>query len=690
MDPELILSVGALTMIFAAAVYLVARPPVSRREWPLITALLLTAAIELLDLLILQAPEKLLIIKPGVFVCEALLPIAWALYSIGLSGRSLFNRSVVNGLFWLGGLLLLSLAIFPQASAIIFNPDFGTESLLFLGQVGFSFYLLLMVYLIVALVLLERSFTALSHQNRWCLKFEALGIGAIITMQLFYYSQGLLYSTIDMSLVPARTFTVVLGLMLFFYARLRRGHPLRLTLSRAAAFRSIVLLAVCGYLVFMGLAGEGLRYLGLSSNRALLFSFSLFVGVALCTLMLSESLRRKTKVFLHKHFYRQKYDYRVLWMEMSERLANARDIESRYAAIIEIYCQTFAIQSGALYLNRGGQDGLPVVAVHTGAQMPARIDTAGSLTRFLKSKRWVFNLQDNAGEISTVEVELLKQHEIQFVVPIFFDQELGGVVVLCRQINANEPVIYEDYDLMKIFGRQVAAVLINDRLSRQLADQREMAAVGKVSAFVMHDLKNLVSILSLVVENAQELIHDHRFQEDMLETLSNTVRQMNSLIGRLKHVGESSSLSCEPYNLKQLVLEMIDEIGSNGVTVSGESIDIEIDRSEIGKVITNLLLNGIEASNDNKNIQVEIGNKSGPLLVFRDEGCGMTDEFMAKNLFRPFETTKQNGLGIGLYQCRQIVEAHGGRIEAASAVGKGSEFRIYLPTRLTAEVLSDG
>lgn len=429
----------------------------------------------------------------------------------------------------------------------------------------------------------------------------------------------------------------------------------------------------------MGLAGEGLRYLGPSSNRALLFTIALVAGVALSSIFLSESLRRKTKVFLHKNFYRQKYDYRILWMEMSARLGTAKDIESRYQAILETYCQTFAISYGAIYLNRGDQEGLPLVSIHGDTEVPERIDHNGSLAHFLKSTKWVFNLRENSEMIATAEAELLKKHSIQFVVPIFFDEELGGVVVLCRQININEPIIYEDYDLMKIFGRQIATILFNDRLSRQLIDQREMVAVGKVSTFVMHDLKNLVSILSLVVENAKELIHNQKFQKDMLETLANTVSHMNSLIGKLKHVGGSSPLTCGTYDLKQLAEETVDNIGNDRVTISGDNVSVKVDRHEISKVITNLILNAIEASNAESEIQIEINHGPEPFLVCRDQGSGMSEDFMTTNLFRPFETTKRSGLGVGLYHCRQIVDAHGGRIEVTSDVGIGSEFKVYLP-----------
>ncbi len=689
MIAEQILSICAAVLTACAGLYLVLRPPAGGREWPLLLALLCTITIELLDQALYLAPENLTQLKPIVFFCEALLPCFWAVYAAGLSEHSLLRRTVPNVLFWTGGMLLLLLAVIPGVGAMIFNPDFAVEPVLFLGRAGFYFYLLLSLLLLSALVMLERAFAALARRDRWCLKFEVLGLGAIISMQLVYYSQGLLYRTIDMALVPARAGAVIFGLLLFFYSRLRRKRPAQLALSRAAAFRSVVLLAVCGYLIVIGLASEGLRYLGPSSGRAFLYSLALIGGAALCALILSESLRRKTRVFLHKHFYRQKYDYRVLWMEMTERLGQARNDEALYAAILDMYCHSFAVTGAALYLDRGNA-GLRRAATLSSTHWPDRLAPAGSLASFFGSSQWVFNLSDNATALDTDDAEQLRQNGIHFIVPLFFDHTLGGAIVLGRQINTPDPVTYEDYDLMKIFARQAAAVLYTQILSRQLTDQREMAAVGKIVAFVTHDLKNLMTNLSLVVENAREMIRDPRFQDDMLETLSNSVRRMDGLIEKMKHVGEADHLDCELCNLKQLARETVEEIGCTAVTVCGDDIAVVVDRIEIGKVITNLVRNSLEASHDTTGVELEIIRNGGPLLVCRDEGCGMSENFMASNLFHPFETTKPQGLGIGLYHCRQIVEAHGGRIEVASAIGKGSEFRVYLPDTALSGGVVDG
>jgi len=259
-------------------------------------------------------------------------------------------------------------------------------------------------------------------------------------------------------------------------------------------------------------------------------------------------------------------------------------------------------------------------------------------------------------------------------------------VLLGRPSNSGEVISYEDYDLMKILARQAAALLFNERLSRQLSNDREMAAVGRISTFVMHDLKNLVANVSLVVENARELIADRRFQVDMLETLTNTVGRMKGLIGRLKNVGVANELTLERCNLKQLVHETLSGMGSTGVSVSGEDVEVLVDQDEIGKVITNLVLNGLEASSGSRCVQLEVRRDPWPTLVCRDQGEGMSSDFIAADLFRPFSSTKKQGLGVGLFQCRQIVEAHGGRIEVESVVGAGSEFKVYFPSLAVNEL----
>jgi hypothetical protein len=98
------------------------------------------------------------------------------------------------------------------------------------------------------------------------------------------------------------------------------------------------------------------------------------------------------------------------------------------------------------------------------------------------------------------------------------------------------------------------------------------------------------------------------------------------------------------------------------------------------KVIGNLLLNASDAIAEDGKITVATSMGDGwAQLAVSDTGCGMSREFVQERLFRPFQTTKPKGMGIGLFHCKTIVEAHGGRIEVESEEGKGSTFRVFLP-----------
>jgi putative PEP-CTERM system histidine kinase len=232
---------------------------------------------------------------------------------------------------------------------------------------------------------------------------------------------------------------------------------------------------------------------------------------------------------------------------------------------------------------------------------------------------------------------------------------------------------------MKALAAQGAVLLHNQRLVEQLAGAREMAAIGKVAAFVMHDLKNAVSNLALVVENARNYLDDPEFQRDMLGTIDSSVGRMRGLIERLKNFEGTVELHRRPCDLMALAGQTLADLPGKGLTLQGESVTGLVDRTEIGKVVLNLALNALEATDGLGPVTVEVGVDGPAFIRCRDQGCGMSENFIRERLFRPFETTKRKGFGIGLYQSRQIVEAHGGRIEVKSSVGEGTEFTVWLP-----------
>jgi putative PEP-CTERM system histidine kinase len=297
----------------------------------------------------------------------------------------------------------------------------------------------------------------------------------------------------------------------------------------------------------------------------------------------------------------------------------------------------------------------------------------------INDRKWVVNIPEELPGAGGDEGAFLTSNGLLFAVPLFHNGQLEGVLLLGRPLSSGEGYHYEDFDLMKTLARQASSAILNLRLSDELSRAREMEAVGRISAFVLHDLKNLVSTLALVVDNAREHMDNPEFQEDMLLSLGGTVTRMKGLMTRLKKLEEKIDLRREPVDLLDLAVTVAKQLGRGQVTVSGQEAVAHADPEETGKVLLNLLLNAVEASGGEERVAVEVGCDDYAWIRVSDQGCGMSAEFLRTRLFKPFSTTKDKGLGIGLYQCRQIVKAHGGRIDVQSEVGKGSIFTVMLP-----------
>jgi hypothetical protein len=246
-------------------------------------------------------------------------------------------------------------------------------------------------------------------------------------------------------------------------------------------------------------------------------------------------------------------------------------------------------------------------------------------------------------------------------------------------VNPGETLIFEDYDLMRVLASQATSALLSVKLSSQLSSAQEMMAIGKVSTFIMHDLKNHVTNLSLILSNARDYIGDPEFQKEMLENLSGTLLKMKSLILRLQKIGDKGTLAPSACDLLEIARRGAQMAGLPIEIVQGVRVPVCVDREEIEKVVINLLVNAIESGAPLETLVLEVDGGEQPCFKVIDKGCGMTDDFIRESLFKPFKSTKPKGFGIGLYQCRQIVEAHKGHIDVHSTAGEGTTFTVWLP-----------
>jgi putative PEP-CTERM system histidine kinase len=673
----------SLTAIFAAIAYplfFLVRKVRSAANCVLFAALSAAAACELFDLLAIIHPDNMLFWKKLTLSAEGFLPGAWLLYSFTFARQNgIRSVSIPQRLCLALSALFIGATFCIPPESINYSPDFSQERILFLGNPGFIFYLALQVYLIAALLNLEITYANASRVVRLNIKYEILGAGALLAALIFYYSEVLLYRTINMNLLPIRSVALILAVILIAISRRRQIDGARIAISRNLVFKSVVLFAIGLYFIGLGLVGQGMKYFGESFQRSIVLAAAFAAGIGVLVILLSEQVKRKVEIMLIKNFYQDKYDYKTKWLQFTARLSSSRTGDELLTGILTCYCETFSMGGGALFLGGNDPDRFTRAAQFEMESIPADFSRHDPLLGFMQKSKWVVNVRESAPEPGLEHNYFSRIADAVLVIPLFFNGLMDGFILLGSPICANESYDFEDYDLMKAFASQTSSAILNLRLSGQLAEANEIEVLGKISTFVIHDLKNLVYTLSLIVDNAGNYITEPQFQQDMLESLGNTVTRMNTLIAKLKYLPEKRGLRKEPVDLLRLTEETATLITGADVQVGGSSVLAGVDGDEMQKVVLNLLLNAVEATDGNRPVKVLVGAAGQAFIRVTDEGCGIPEEYVRRHLFGLFKSTKKNGLGIGLYQCKHIVEAHEGNIEVISVVGKGTEFTVWLP-----------
>jgi len=650
----------------------------------LATPLLATALLEICDLAALSDYFEPFPWKRGALFLEALLPALWLLCSLSYArDNGPRTSSKVARRLAAGALVLLAVPLAFPTESVFYSPDFPIEPILFLTDIGYYFYICVMVLMVVALTQFEATLVNASPDALWRVKLDIVALGTMLAVQVFYYSNALLYRTLHMELVPLRSLLFVVAAAMMAYARLHWRGGARVKVSQRVQIKSVATFVVAGYLLLLGILGEGMRHLGPLFPRVLTYSCAFLAGVGLLLLLLSERVKREIKVLLHKNFYQSKYDYRAQWLGLTQRLSSFESGEDLLQRVLGAYCDIFGVTGAALFLQQEGYFYCATSILEMN-NLQETIAQGNSLVTYLKQKGWVFCRTDDNPQLLEENREFLVRHHVSFVIPLFEGERLSGFIVLGEQVVRHEQYRYEDYDLMKTIARQASIAIQHQRLSEELTKARSMEAVGNLATFVVHDLKNLVATVSLIVENAHHHLDNPEFQQDMLGSLKNTADKMLGLIARLKNLGESELFNLRPTELMPLVQKSARMVGStlsasSGVTVQGSTEVALADERELQKVLLNLFINGLEASQgDRKVVLCEVGFEGAPFIRVTDYGCGMSQRFIRKDLFTPFRTTKKEGLGIGLYQSRQIVAAHGGRIDVESVEGQGTVFTVWL------------
>jgi putative PEP-CTERM system histidine kinase len=448
------------------------------------------------------------------------------------------------------------------------------------------------------------------------------------------------------------------------------------------------------YLVVMAMAGYVIRDQGGTWGSVGQILFFAGAAVVLASLVSSGPLRRQASVFINKHFFRNKYDYRLEWLRFIDTLSTTAGDDVRNTSVRAV-AQIFASPGGILLVHdEQSRQFVPVAAwpmrlesVNGIAPIPA----ASELIGFIRKREWIVDLREYRRTPDVYQnIELpawfAANPTLRIISPML---ELDRLVGLFLFYEPPPPfdLTYEDRDLLKTVGRHVATQLAQHDADRKLAESRQFEAYNRLTAFMMHDLKNSVAQLGLVVSNAQRHKRNPEFIDDAIGTIANAVERMTRLIEQLRDMPRSSRAQAV----------RLDELAANAVTRSslrppvptfampdvsgtGAAVWVQADPERLSAVLDHVLRNAQEASPEGGvEVQLSVTGEEA-VLVVHDTGKGMDAEFVRERLFRPFDSTKgSKGMGIGAYQSREYVQSLGGRVEVQSSPGSGTAFSIILP-----------
>ncbi len=540
---------------------------------------------------------------------------------------------------------------------------------------------------VFALVLLEQVFRNATEDTRWGIKPLSLGLAGIYVFDLYLFSQAVLFNRPDEDALSIRGAVHALMVPLLLLSSSRRGDAIAMIrLSPKAAFHSATLLMAGLYLIFISGVGYYVRYFGGEWGRALQLALIVLALVVLMILALSGTMRAKLRIFLGKHFFRYRFDYREEWLKFTRALSTKNSPQEMGEQVVRGLADMLESPGGGLWLRVKGEAAFSQTARWNLAQISDKEDTDSAMCQFMGEGGRIINLEEYRSFASRygqlrIPPWLQELPQAWLVVPLMKGDELIGFVVLASARTVFE-VNWEVLDLLKTAGQQAASYLAQMQATEALLEVRKFDAFNKMSAFVVHDLKNIVTQLSLMMKNAKRLGANPEFQQDMLMTVDNALERMRQLMLQLRE-GATPPGTAVGVSLGAIARRVQAVAASRGRELELEltnSVDTRGHEERVERIIGHVVQNAFDATEPGGHVRLKLERAGGRArIVVTDTGQGMTQEFIRDRLFKPFQTTKQAGMGIGAYESFQYVQELGGRIDVQSQPGKGTSVTLELP-----------
>lgn len=626
-------------------------------------------------------------------VFELLVAFAWSFLLIRILGLSFTNYREPNR-HWQTSLFVTtaiatigSIGYVLIASSGFAEPGYLDDRATFFAQ---------LVLAIVCLVILEQVSRNAIQAHRWRLRYLDLSAGLLFTFAVVHHAYGLLMGTHAVVLLVLQPIILLLSALMASIASLRnKRNKMTINMSQEFVFRSGVLFAIGIYLTLTGLAGYYVTLFDANWGEvvaALLITVSL-LGLAI--LVGSTHVRRYLRVLIARNLFEYKYDYRDEWLTVTRELSDSGHDLTLPQRAIKIVGELVNSPGGSAWWQfEDNGPLLPIDRLSSEWADPLSQETSSSLIRFFKERPWIIDLieyseQPGAYPGLTLNEEITGLEGARFVVPLLGENKTLGIVVLVRPV-IDLKLMWEDYDVLKVVARQATGVIALNLAGQKITESKRFQDYNQLSAFLVHDLKTVTAQLSLLLENAEKHKQNPAFIDDMLATTSNAVDRMNKLLVQLRQrdadAGTTLDLDIDA-EVRRIANRFSGQQPAPIVEANCAGTRVAIDTEKLQSALGHVVQNAIDATPEDGNVEISVAVSDNWVNVYvRDTGSGMSPEFIEKELFQPFQSTKGvSGMGIGVYQAREIIRANGGDLLVSSREGHGTQFQFLLP-----QTTSDG
>ncbi|HUW54501.1 MAG TPA: XrtA/PEP-CTERM system histidine kinase PrsK [Rhodanobacter sp.] len=558
----------------------------------------------------------------------------------------------------------------PQTPALSFNVNVPLVGVLVLALTG--------------VVFLEQIYRNVQPEQRWALKFLVIALGLLFAYDIFLYSYAALYRQLNISAWAARGFIDALLVPLLMVAAARNPQwSLEVGVSRRAVFYSTSLLVVAFYIIATSIGGYYVRLYGGDWGRVAEITLACFALLVVLLIAFSGQARSHLRVFLNKNFFSFRHDYREEWLRLSATLS-ASDTELPQRAV-RAMAQIMDSPGGALFMRSDADEFVPEACWNMPTPAGLKLPSCLPAFEIMRTRRWIYELSEPpplGDEQLRAPAELVALTRAWLLVPLVLEDRLIGFVVLSRA-RAGSVFDWEDIDLLRAAGGQVAGTLAQAADAQRLAEARQFEGFNQLTAFLMHDLKNIAAQQSLLLQNAERHKHNPAFVDDMLTTVANSVHRISRLLEQLR--GDAVPAGHGRVQLAAVIHKALDECSSQltrpNYQPAAEDLWVQANAEQLATVLGHVIRNAQDAAQAHGHVTLRVKRESGHAAIeIEDDGAGMDEDFIRNRLFKPFFTTKASrGMGIGAYQAREYVHSLGGAMRVNSTPGQGTVFTIQLP-----------